>query len=158
MSEEEIDSQGFVTVSHSVEDLREMNEVERHIIAKENDQVDWISPGHDQAIKMEISGAVSRCLKNSNRLIFWGSPYPAINYIVVGQVCIAKEYRGQSLLDKCYAAYKEHFHDKFDFAITEIAASNLRSLKAHARIGFREINQYEGPDGQSWKIVAWDWK
>ena len=35
----EIQSQGFVTVLHQLEDLRKMNSIEQHVIAKNNDTV-----------------------------------------------------------------------------------------------------------------------
>ena len=157
LSADEIASQGFVTVSHSIRDLKEMNEVERHIIAKENDRVVGYLLAMTKQSRWKFP-VLFPMFEKFEQVDFLGKPVCNYRYIVVGQVCIAKEYRGQSVLDKCYEAYKEHFHKKFDFAITEIAASNLRSLKAHARIGFRELNEYSSPDGQFWKIVAWDWK
>jgi len=45
----------------------------------------------------------------------------AYNYLVVGQVCIDKAWRGQGILDHCYAAYRNYYRTKYDFAITEIA-------------------------------------
>lgn len=47
---------------------------------------------------------------------------------------------------------------KYDFAITEIHKSNIRSIKAHARIGFELIHSYKDPNGDEWDIVIWDWK
>ena len=52
----------------------------------------------------------------------------------------------------------QYYSNKYDFAITEIAATNLRSLKAHRRIGFKEINTYLSPDKTEWVVVLWDWK
>jgi RimJ/RimL family protein N-acetyltransferase len=79
------------------------------------------------------------------------------NYLVVGQVCVDKQYRGQGILDKAYAAYRHHFSSKYDFAITEIAATNTRSRSAHQRIGFQEVHSYTSPDGVEWIVVIWDW-
>ena len=76
---------------------------------------------------------------------------------MVGQVCIDKAWRGLGVLDHCYAAYKEHYRSKYDFAITEIASRNVRSLKAHKRIGFKEINTYVS-DNTNWSVVLWDWE
>jgi hypothetical protein len=76
---------------------------------------------------------------------------------VVGQVCIDKQYRGQGILPNCYAVYKEYYNKKYDFAITEIASTNLRSLNAHRKIGFNEIHSYSGPDKTEWIVVVWDW-
>lgn len=61
---------------------------------------------------------------------------PISNYIVVGQVCVHKNYRGLGLFDKSSQAYREYFQQGNDFAITEVATFNLRSMNAHKRIGF----------------------
>ena len=56
---------------------------------------------------------------------------------------LTKPGAGKGILDHCYASLRTiHYSNKYDFAITEIAATNLRSLKAHRRIGFKEINTY----------------
>jgi L-amino acid N-acyltransferase YncA len=80
------------------------------------------------------------------------------NYIIVGQVCIDKNYRGAGVFDNCYTAYKEFYKHGYELAITEIAATNLRSLKAHKRIGFEEIHSYTASNKTEWIIVVWDWK
>jgi hypothetical protein len=73
-------------------------------------------------------------------------------------VCVDKVYRGQGIFDQCYLAYEKFYEYKYDFAITEIATSNTRSLQAHKRIGFKEINSYFAPDKTEWVVVVWDWK
>ena len=90
-------------------------------------------------------------------LIYAGKAVSTCNYLVVGQVCVDKDYRGKGILEKCYEKYKYIFKDKYDFAITEIASKNLRSINAHRRIGFHEIHKYTSPDMEEWSIVAWDW-
>ena len=80
------------------------------------------------------------------------------NYMVVGQVCIDKQFRGLGILDNCYAAYRENFIDRYDFAITEIVSTNSRSLSAHTRIGFNKITSYLAPGNIEWIVVVWDWK
>ncbi len=80
------------------------------------------------------------------------------NYIVVEQICIDKHYRGQRILDSCYTACKNYFNNKCDFTITEIARTNLRSIHAHQKIGFKVISRYVAPDKTNWCIVLWNWK
>jgi ribosomal protein S18 acetylase RimI-like enzyme len=80
------------------------------------------------------------------------------DFIIIGQVCIDKQYRGQGIFDKCYAAYQEFYGSKYDFAITEIANTNTRSLHVHKRLGFREIDSYIAPDKTVWVVVVWDWR
>ncbi len=79
------------------------------------------------------------------------------NYLVVGQVCVDKEYRGTGIIAQCYASYKNYYSNKYDFAVTEIAATNLRSLNAHKRVGFKEIYRYHSEKQIQWVIVLWDW-
>jgi L-amino acid N-acyltransferase YncA len=95
--------------------------------------------------------------ENFEQINFRSKTLSAYNYIVVGQVCVAKGYRGQGVLDNCYAEYKKKFKDKYDFAVTEIATKNQRSINAHKRIGFVEIHRFTGPDNVEWSIVIWEW-
>ena len=95
--------------------------------------------------------------ENFEKIRLRGKLLSGYHYIVVGQVCVAKGYRGQGILDNCYAEYKKRFKRKYDFAITEIATKNLRSVNAHKRIGFSEIYRYNVPGNEEWSIVIWEW-
>ena len=156
LPQEEIQSQGFVTVLHTLEDLRKMNSIEQHIIAKDNDTVIAYLLAMTEKSKFDIPVLVPmfelfESIRYKNKLL---SEY---NYMVVGQVCVDKKYRGQGVLDKCYDLYIDTFRRRYDFAVTEIAISNKRSLNAHARVGFNTIHEYVAPDGESWAIVLLDW-
>ena len=157
LTKEEIKSQGFVTVHHSYEQLKKLNDHEKHIIAKEKDTVVGYVLAMTHHSKYELPILIP--MFNEFEIILYGSKKIAdYNYIVAGQVCIHKEYRGLGIVDNCYAIYKKFYGDKYDFVITEIAATNLRSLNAHKRIGFTEIHSYTAPDKEDWIIVLWDWK
>jgi predicted GNAT superfamily acetyltransferase len=157
LSAEEIQQQGFVTVQHSMADLQQMHRYEKNIIAKDGDKIAAYLLGMTAHSKADIPVLVPM-FEVFDEIIFNGKPVAGYNYIVVGQVCIGKKYRGQGILDKCYAAYREHFTGRYDFAITEIDTSNQRSINAHLRIGFREVHRYTVPQGTEWSIVIWDWK
>ena len=73
-------------------------------------------------------------------------------------MCVDKAYRGQHVLDRCYAAYRETYAGKYDMAVTDIVSTNLRSRKAHQRIGFRELKSFVDEAGTEWVIVVWDWR
>lgn len=157
LTAEEIASQGFVTVHHSFQILQKMNSIEQSIIAKENDKV----IGYLLAMTKESMDDIPVLIpmfKVFDNVTYKNKKIAAYNYIVVGQVCIAAGYRGKGILDDCYTAYKNHFQYKYDFAITEVHKSNLRSLKAHTRIGFENIHSYTDPNGDQWVVVIWDWK
>ena len=153
---EEIQSQGFVTVLHSLQDLQKMNAIEQHIIAKDNDTVIAYLIAMTEKSKFDIPVLVPmfevfESIEYKNKFL---SQY---HYMVVGQVCVDKKYRGQGVLDKCYDLYVDTFRTRYDFAVTEIATSNQRSLNAHKRIGFHTIHEYVAPDGERWAIVVLDW-
>lgn len=93
-----------------------------------------------------------------NKILYNNKLVADQTFIVVGQVCIDKDYRGKGLLDKAYQAYKIIFKNKYDFAITEIAATNKRSLNAHKRIGFTDVHHYTDSNNIEWRIVIWEWR
>jgi RimJ/RimL family protein N-acetyltransferase len=74
----------------------------------------------------------------------------------MGQVCVAREFRGQGVFDLMYRAHREHLRARYDRSVTEIAVRNVRSMRAHARVGFRVIDRYRD-ETDDWAIVAWDW-
>lgn len=156
LTREQILSQGFVTVSHRLQDLQKMNAIEHSIIAKENDTVIAYLLAMTEKSKFDIPILIPM-FETFEKIKFLESTLATYNYIVVGQVCVDKNYRGQGVLDKCYALYIESFKDKYDFAVTEIASRNLRSIQAHKRIGFKKIHEYIAPDNEEWSIVVLNW-
>ena len=154
---EEMASQGFVTVVHSFDDLKKMNDAEPHIIAKDGDKVIAYLLAMTPAAKNDIP-VLRPMFQLFDAVQFSGKPVSFFQYIVVGQVCVDKGYRGQGVLDNCYLTYRSAFNPKYDFAVTEIATRNSRSLAAHKRIGFTELHGYQAPVGEEWSIVLWDWR
>lgn len=156
LTDNAISKQGFVTVHHTLEQLQQLNAIEKHVIAKDGDKIIGyvlaMTPKSQSNIPILIP-----MFKIFGETYFNGKAITTYNYLVVGQVCIDQMYRGQGIFDRCYNAYKECFKAKYDFAITEIAATNLRSLSAHKRVGFNEIATYTAPDQVEWKIVVWNW-
>lgn len=152
----ELNSQGFVTVTHSLEMLQQLNDIEPHIIAKDGEDVVayLLAMTAQSQDDIPVLRPMFRLFRN---VPFAGKMIADFHYLVVGQVCVDKNYRSRGILDKCYALYRESFKDTYDFAVTEIAASNPRSLHAHKRIGFAEVHRYTAPDSVEWVIVVWNW-
>jgi GNAT superfamily N-acetyltransferase len=156
LSPEETRDQGFVTVEHSPEDLKKLNSIEKHIICKIDDDVVAYLLAMTEASKEDIPVLVPM-FKTFDDIIYRGKPLSSYSYVVVGQVCVDKAFRGKGILDECYNAYKNTYYSKYDFAITEIATRNIRSLRAHTRVGFTVVHNYKDPSGEEWAIVVWDW-
>ncbi|MDX1919437.1 MAG: GNAT family N-acetyltransferase [Candidatus Caenarcaniphilales bacterium] len=156
LSKEEIESQGFVTVIHNYEQLKEMNGFEKSVIAKSEGKV----VGYCMAMNKEMGESIEvlKPLFNLlNKLTYQDKPLQDFKAIYVGQACIAADFRGRGLLDKMYEKYKECFQNKYDLVLTEIALRNQRSLKAHQRIGFKIIHEYTAPNEEVWAVMVWDW-
>ncbi len=157
LTEEQINTQGFVTVIHSYDTLEKMNDIEASIIAKNDDQVIGYLLAMTRESKDDIPVLVPM-FEIFDNVVYDNKKISVYKYIVVGQVCIDKEWRGQGILGDCYSSYKTHFLKKYDFAITEIQTKNKRSVNAHLRIGFKIIHSYKDNDGTEWEVVLWDWR
>jgi hypothetical protein len=157
LSKEEILAQGFVTVRHSLNDLQKMNAIEQHVIATENNKVIAYLLAMTSASKNDIPVLVP-FFETLENIQFEGQSLTAFNFIVVGQACVDKAYRGQGVFDKCYQFYRTNFQQKYEFVVTEIVAKNHRSQRAHERVGFKTIHEYIAPDNEVWNIVLMDWR
>lgn len=156
ISEEEKSQQGFVTVRHSLNQLRLMHDLEPHVIAVDGEKV----IGYILAMTKDSKNLVPVLVPmfaQFDRLVYGEKLLSAYDYMVIGQICVDKAYRGRGIFDKMYELYRSTFSCRYDFAITEIALTNIRSLKAHQRVGFRVIHEFEDTT-QKWAIVLLKWK
>lgn len=154
---EEKQLQGFVTVVHALEDLQKLHRIAPHIIARSGEQVVGYVLAMTAASARDIPVLVPM-FELFGQITYHGKPVADYRYMVVGQVCVDKHFRGRGVFDRCYQTYCERFAPDYDFAITEIDVENTRSLKAHARLGFKEIHRYQAPNGVNWSIVLWEWR
>ncbi|MHA7056653.1 N-acetyltransferase family protein [Aquimarina sp. M1] len=151
ISKVEKKKEGFVTVVHDLNILKKMNDQQPHIITKDNDEVIGYTLcmtkdfGNDVEVLIPMFKKIQEHLSENT------------TYIVMGQVCIDKEYRRQGIFRKLYQKMKLELQEKFDLLITEVAANNLRSLNAHYAIGFKKLVIYE-VDQIKWHLICWDWK
>lgn len=152
---EEANDQGFLTAAYTIEFLHEMNSASPSIIAKVGDKVvgyalvatKEIRKGHD--LIEGLFDAIDECE-------YRGELLRDVNYVVVGQLCVAKEYRGQDLVQKLYGHFRDCLSNEFIYLVTDVAKANVRSLKAHKKRGFQVINELMY-GGFGWDIVLWDW-
>lgn len=157
LSPKEIEDYGFVTLEHSFELLERLHLKEQHIIAKDEHNVIAYVLSMTKDSRMEIPH-IYPMFEVFDHIVYKGQTISSYKYMVVGQICIDKNYRGKGVFDKLYQSYKTHHKSKYAFAITEIDLSNKRSLKAHQRIGFEVIYQYTDDAGTDWAVVLWDWE
>lgn len=157
ISKEEALEQGFVTVEHDFPLLKKMNDLAPSIIAKDGEKV----IGYCLAMLVELKNDVPILVpmfEMIEKIDYQGKKLSDFPYIAMGQVCVDKNYRGLGVFDGMYQAMKYYFDNQYDRVITEVALRNTRSMKAHQRVGFRNVYGYTAPDGENWAIVVWDWK
>ena len=155
ISPDEALAQGFVTVEHDFELMKAMNDAEAHIIAKDGEAVVGYCLVMLESFQDRIP-VLQPMFDLFATLHYKEKPLSNYNFFVMGQVCVDKAYRGQGVFDGMYAALGETYGDKYDFVITEIATRNIRSIKAHQRVGFELLHQYTDPRGEAWDIVLWE--
>jgi hypothetical protein len=156
ISVEEKNTQGFVMVQHRLKDLEEFSHKAPQLIAKDGDDV----CGYVLAMPKEFRQSIPMLVpmfEQLDQILVNGISIAKYDYVVVGQICIKKGNRGFQLFDQLYEAYKQLFQPIFDFAITEISTSNIRSMRAHERVGFKAIHTFRD-QYEEWNIVCWDWK
>jgi predicted GNAT family N-acyltransferase len=154
---EEREAQGFVSIKHDFATLKKMCEPYYHVVAKDGDKVAGFAlvmqREHEKSIPLLVP-----MFAEINEMSYKGELLKNVPYYIMGQVCVAKEYRGLGIFDGLYQKLKEQTKADFKYLITEISAHNKRSQKAHARVGFKTIREYRSEaDHKDWQVVLWDW-
>ena len=156
ISKAEKDEQGFVTMSFSMDMLEKFHSNAPSIIIKDDNKVVAYSIVLLQEGRQSYPGLEPMFI-NLEKLNWREKSLYNYKFYVMGQVCVDKEYRGMGLFDKLYLKHKEIYQHRFDFIMTTISTSNLRSLNAHKRVGFVTINRFTDTMDE-WDVVLWNWR
>jgi ribosomal protein S18 acetylase RimI-like enzyme len=151
----EAEAEGFVTAEYSLAFLQTLHASSPSVIAKDGDEVVAYalaalkSVRHQHDLLADLFSAI-------DKIEYRGRLLNDSKYVVVGQLCVARNYRGMGLVKQIYQAFKKSLYNEFDYCITDVAIDNPRSLKAHEKSGFRVIDTLNY-GGISWQIILWDW-
>lgn len=156
LSPEELAAQGFVTVKHDPAVLQRMNDAYPSVIAKAED---GRLAGYCLAMLRDFAPYVPELVSMFETLetLHWQgrSLKDGVRWFVMGQVCVAKDFRGQGVFDGMYRHMQEVCGKDFEVVITEVSNRNTRSLRTHERVGFQTIHTYRDPaSGEDWQVVA----
>lgn len=158
LTPEEMDKYGFVTLAYDFNFVKEMSAGNHHIIAKEGEKVVGYCLLFDRS-KNHLMKEGAGIFPVFNELIYKGKRLGDSNYVSVGQVCVHRDYAGNGILGKMYAAFRENYKHLYELAMTDVSYKNTRSLKGHIKAGFEVIHRFDEPDaGEPWDIVVWDWR
>jgi GNAT superfamily N-acetyltransferase len=150
-SEEEIAEEGFVTVSHTLDLLKEMNDLCAHIVAKYEDRV----VGYALCMHTKFADDID-ILKPMFEQIDILMP-SRDKYIIMGQICIDKAFRKRGIFRKLYETMQSHVKPKgFDAILTLVDAKNTRSVQAHYAVGFELLKAYEDDSSKprTWMLIG----
>ena len=149
-------SEGFLTAEYTMEYLQQMNNASPSIIAKDGDTV----VGYALVATKEVRNGhdlIADLFNVIDTKYYKGKCLKEVNYVVVGQLCVAKDYRGQGLVKRMYDYYRDSYAGEYEYLITDVAQANIRSLNAHKKSGFIVIDTLVYA-GIGWDIVLWDWR
>ena len=152
-------SDGFTTVRHDPAVLRAMNQAFPSAIAKQDEQLAGYCLMMAQRFRQQVP-ILEPMFQMLATLEWRGQPLAGNpRWFVMGQVCVAREFRGQGVFDGMYQQLRQAYADRFDFVVTEISQRNARSLRDHRRVGFETLHVYEDALADDvWEVVVWDWR
>jgi ribosomal protein S18 acetylase RimI-like enzyme len=155
VSSEEARREGFVTVAHTLDSLARMHAIAPSVIARDGAAL----AGYALVMPVEARALVpllEPMFQLFDSMAWRGRPLSAWRYYVMGQICVARGYRGQGVVDAMYREHRARYASRYDVCLTEIATRNVRSMRAHARVGFEVATIYRDAEDE-WAVVAWDW-
>jgi hypothetical protein len=155
LSEHEMQQEGFVSWNYSFELLEKMHQLAPSVIVKEGNEV----IGYALVTLKEASSFhadLKKMLMHLQPVTYEGKPLTSYRFYLMGQVCIHKNYRAKGVFPMLYHQHKISYGKEYELLVTEISTKNQRSLKAHEKIGFKNVFTYE--DGiDEWNVVIWNW-
>ena len=155
LTEIEAEEQGFLMAEYNIDFLQKMHDAAPSVIAVSEGKVVGYSLVALKTIRDEHP-LLADLFNTIDRIEFQSQDLGKSNYVVVGQLCVGKGFRGIGLVDRMYHYYKDSYAREYEYLITDVAQANQRSLKAHKKTGFQVIDQLSF-EGISWDIVLWNW-
>jgi GNAT superfamily N-acetyltransferase len=150
LSAEELAAEGFVTVEHTLDLLKRMHAIAPSIVARDGGAL----AGYALVMPVQCRPLVPILEPMFQRLEALGMA--GERFYVMGQICVGKRWRGQGVFDLLYQAHRRHLRATFDCSVTEVATRNMRSMRAHERVGFKVIDRYRDAT-DDWAVLRWDW-
>lgn len=155
LSQHEKQTEGFVSWLYSFQLLKKMHQLAPSVIVKDEHTLAGyaLSTLKESAV---FHSDLQTMMNNLREVSYETNPLFSYNFYCMGQICIEKKYRGKGIFNMLYQKHRELYSPVYDLLITEISSSNIRSQKAHEKVGFKTIHQHKD-DLDEWNVVVWDW-
>ena len=149
----EIFSEGFVTIRYDVPTLATICGSHHHIIAFDGS----VLAGYALVLLREKANLVpflEPMMGVLKGISYRGGNLMDFSWFIMGQVCVAKAFRGKGVFENLYNAMKLGYQSDFSLIITEISGRNTRSIRAHEKVGFQTLHSFKDDTGGDWYIVG----
>ena len=156
LTPEEARREGFTTAVYTLDYLREMHRLHPSVVARSGDRV----VGYALVTLPDLRHGhplLEDLFRQLDRVRFRGRLLSEAGYVVVGQLCVGKAYRGMGLAQGMYGRFRECLSDRYAFCACDVDRENPRSLKAHLRTGFEVVDTL-AYGGALWDMLVWDWR
>jgi len=156
ISADELKSQGFVTFQHDIETLQQFHQLAPSVIVKDDYKVVAYALTVINEARHIFPPMESMFVFLETQL--WkNKPFNSYRCYEMGQICVAKDYRGKGIFQMLYQQHRKSYSRKYDLLVTKISTKNHRSLKAHEKVGFETVT-IEQDNLDEWAVVVWDWR
>ena len=149
-------SDGFLTAKYELDFLKRMNGLTPAMIAKQNGVLVGYALATDRSLLAQHP-LLNDLGTQINKIPFGGKFIGDFDYLVVGQLCVAKEVRGRGLAQDLYAQFKATYENRYPFAVTDVDRDNTASLKTHLKVGFQVVSTLLYGNS-NWHVIIWDWR
>lgn len=156
LTQDVIQSQGFVTWAYPVALLEKMAAYAPSVICTDGDNL----AGYALTAPLDCAAVhpeLAQLLEKMKVVQFQGQPLSAYRHYIMGQLCVAEAYRGMGVVEMMYEFHRKQFYPRYEMMALTISTANTRSIRVHERIGFQEVHHFEDHHG-AWKAYVWDWR
>ncbi|TGV00719.1 GNAT family N-acetyltransferase [Flavivirga rizhaonensis] len=154
LSNEAIKAEGFVSVMHTFDVLKRMNDACPHIIAVHKEKIIGYALCMLNAFRNDVPTLIPMFEYMDG--IIASKNLSELHYLIMGQICIDKAYRKQGIFKKLYYYFRDELKSDFDAVITEVNSKNSRSSEAHRAVGFNTLDVHTEA-GENWELIIWKW-
>lgn len=156
LTEQEQSQEGFVTAVYSLDFLKQMHQSCPSIVCvdSENKVI-----GYALVTTQETRSQhplLESLFATIDEQEFGGKLLKPSKYVVVGQLCVSKDHRGQGIAQKMYSFFRTALSNHYEYCVTDVDVANTNSLKTHLAAGFEVFYQFSY-GGSAWNLVIWDW-
>ena len=132
LTETESAEQGFVPVVHTTKQLEQLHAIHPSVFLKDGNTL----AGYALVMPSECADVVPVLIlvfNTLNQLGYKGQLQKNTNWYLMGQVCLAKPFRGKGGFKMLYDGHRNLLKHQYDYCITEISVNNKRSLRVQEK-------------------------